>query len=369
VNFPRFVFIVGFERCMTTSLATYVRAVFDCDLLVHNVKEPHIFTSDPQEAMRILGARTAANPGTRLFLDASTSYLPSPDTLRAIAGAGIDYRVIVCLRDQFDRTLSAYKYYRRLMTIAIEDCVIGSDAPPALAALAREPRLAGSYLCAGAACYYRAFGRLPTDFSGPDLGLWMAQGGDGVPAKFMQPPPGRYSGTHIMNVVLGRSRMTPDAVADSDRECGLLAGQSFPARVLYELRRLRSQGSYPSQSVLGNSYFAPMLEGLFEAMDPARVLLLSMEAAAGSPQLAAILAKFVDCRPVAPQTAFPKSNDTSREEESVPAADRRRAELLLRNGFAEDTAGVRKLVARLPRLQHALLDPGRLHAGTARAVG
>ena len=126
---------------MTTSLAIYVRSGYDCDLLVLGIKEPWIFSSDPAEADRILRHRRASSPGNRMFLDASTSYAPSPAALNAIVTDGLDYRVIVCLRNQFERTVSAYKYYRAIMTIALDVLDPGPDAPQVLAALGRTPGL------------------------------------------------------------------------------------------------------------------------------------------------------------------------------------------------------------------------------------
>ncbi len=364
----RFVFIVGFERCMTTSLASYVRSIFGCDLLVRGVKEPWIFSSDPEEAVRLLRMRAASNPGTAMFLDASTSYLLSPASLRAIAAAGVDYRMIVCMRNQFERAVSAFQYYRLLMTIALDTLATSHDVPEVLAALGREPRLQDSFLRTVAHSYYQAFGVVPTEFFGEDLGLWMAQAGADVPPCYVEPTTGRYSGTCILAAVMGRTRTTPALVAAADRECELLASQSLPARVMYELRQLRSSGSLPCLNVLANSHFAPALENLLEAVDSRRVLPLTMDAASDSPVLAASLADFLETPARLPGNPFPRFNDTGRRAAPIDPADLRRTELLLRETLAADTAGVIQLVDRHPHMTQTLFAAERLYHAPSGAA-
>ncbi len=353
---------------MTTSLATYLRSGYDCDLLVPGIKEPWIFSSDPAEADRIVRHRVASNPRTGMFLDASTSYGPSPAALNAIVTEGLDYRIIVCLRNQFERVVSAYKYYRAIMTIALDTLDPGPDAPQVLAALGQAPGLKNSFLRSVACSYYRAFGIVPTEFFGPDLGLWMAQSRDCSPSRFVAAPVGKYSGTSILAAVMGTHGMPPAVVMEADRECALFATQSLPARVMYEMRHLRMQGKLPCLNILGNSFFAPTLENLLATVDPARVLLLSMETAAGSPALAATLAAFLDCPARTPGVVFPKSNDSARQAAVVTRADLKRADLLLRDALVSDSADLNRLVARFPHLRHPLFVSDKLYAGNAVPV-
>jgi hypothetical protein len=79
----RVVFIVGFERCMTTSLATYLVESGYCSLLVQGIKEPSLFSRDPALARALVERETKARPGTWL-LDGSVNYVNSPAALQTI---------------------------------------------------------------------------------------------------------------------------------------------------------------------------------------------------------------------------------------------------------------------------------------------
>ncbi len=350
---------------MTTSLASYLLANHGCDLLVRGIKEPWMFSNDRDEAARLLAHRVAACPQARMFLDASTSYGSSAEALQAIASAGIDYRIVVCLRNQFDRTVSAYKYYRALLTLRIDEGIDAlqseSGEPPLLAALGRAPRLANSFLRTGAQCYFRAFGKLPTEMGGPDLGLWMAEANEGVPAHFVAPPVGKYFGTANMVAVSGADRVQPAAVDEADRECALIAAQSLPERIMHELRVLKQRGAFPCVSILSNSFFGPVIAQLLQIVDPARVLLVSMETAAGATELAPNMARFLGGPAPATDSAFPRSNDTAGHASLVDARQLRRAELLIRDGLLADTAALRDAVGRHRTLDLSLFNPDRLY--------
>ena len=112
----------------------------------------------------------------------------------------------------------------------------------------------------------------------------------------------------------------------------------------------------------------PWLESLLATVDPARVLLLSMETAAGSPALAATLAAFLGCPARAAGVVFPKSNDSARQAAVVTRADLKRAELLLRDALLSDSADLNRLVVRFAHLRHPLFVSDQLYSGNAVPV-
>ena len=114
VRNSRVVFIIGFERCLTSSLAAHFVENGYCSLLVDGIKEPKIFSSDSSLAAALLRRKTSRDAGW--LLDASVNYVLNPKAHAAILSTVEDYRVIVCLRDQFERTVSAYKLYQSLFT-------------------------------------------------------------------------------------------------------------------------------------------------------------------------------------------------------------------------------------------------------------
>lgn len=337
---------------MTTSLANFVLAHHDCELLVPGIKEPWLFSRDPAAAAKYLDGRIAADSQPRAYLDASTSYSVAIDALRAIRATGVDYRVMLCLRNQFDRLVSAYKYYRALLTIPLEELDRGPAEPEALAALGRRPRLKDSFLRTVARCYFRAFGRLPHELTGPDLGLWMADEARAAPAHWLAPAAGRYFGTANVIAAVGGAAVSPAMAADIDRECELLARQSLSQRVLHEMRYMKAHGRGPWISILSISFYAPIVRALLSAVDPRNVLLLSMEDAVRNAGLAGAIAGFAGCglRDPAARARFPSSNDTALQAPLVGSGDLQRAELLLGEGLRADSAQVGEAVNGCPGL-------------------
>ena len=112
------VFIVGMERSFTTSLAQWLVDAGLCDGFVEGIKEPALFSSDPSRALERWERERGRHD--RWLLDASVAYVWSDAALDAIATLP-DYRVVVCLRDQFERMVSAYRWYRALYGLSVAD--------------------------------------------------------------------------------------------------------------------------------------------------------------------------------------------------------------------------------------------------------
>ena len=100
-----------------------------------------------------------------------------------------------------------------------------------------------------------------------------------------------------------------------------------------------------------------------DAVDPGRLLLLSMERAARDTGLADDIAAFAQCRLRAGRTPtpFPASNDTALQEALVEKSDLRRTELLLAEGWRADTEQLSGIVAGCPGLDSSRFSTQALY--------
>lgn len=96
------IFIVGMEKSGTTSLADWLVTNQIARYRVPGMKEPYAYASEhflPPPAL----------PG-EVLLDASTGYALNPETLRRMPEH--DTKIILCVRNYFERCFSAYTFYR-----------------------------------------------------------------------------------------------------------------------------------------------------------------------------------------------------------------------------------------------------------------
>lgn len=103
-------FILGFAKCGTTALADYMVKNDLAHYLIENVKEPHLYgSSDSWQNLNREVVNLISNDKLA-YLDASVGYI--------INKAAIDRlphhhtKIIICLRNQFQRTWSAYKMFQ-----------------------------------------------------------------------------------------------------------------------------------------------------------------------------------------------------------------------------------------------------------------
>src|SRR4051812_40385911 len=106
-------FIVGAQRCGTTSLATALERHPHVALAQPRRPEPKVFlTPGASDHVEEYLARwyAHAGPDTRLRVEKSTSYLESDVACREIARAFPEARIVVLLRDPVDRATSQYGF-------------------------------------------------------------------------------------------------------------------------------------------------------------------------------------------------------------------------------------------------------------------
>jgi hypothetical protein len=320
----RAVFIVGFERCMTTSLAAYLLHSKQCGLLVDGIKEPSVFASEPELAVKLIERETAARPGQWL-LDASVDYIVNPDAMRLIATTVEDYRIIICLRNQLSRTFSAFAYYKALHTRRA------------------SPSLLYSYP------YSLKFGDAAT------RARWA--NASPAPAFLRRQPPGRYGFTAINGSVRGLEE--GDARLEEVDACvERFQNATLPSVIVQEYRHQRRTGQFPPLSILLFSHFAHGLEQALASFAPARVMLTTLDHPHSRANVRVQMEQFDGLTDLQPE--LPQSNSSGEFGGAVSKHDRMLAERLLADSFRSDSARVMQL-ANTPGLNVSLFSKDALY--------
>jgi hypothetical protein len=122
--------------------------------------------------------------------------------------------------------------------------------------------------------YYKSSIDHPNDsldlvFGTPEARLRLAHA-DSAPLHLRRGPVGRYAYTAILTTVAGLSE------DEADRAIDEFIGQSFAQRVLYESKVHRSTKKFPPLSILLHSQYHYFLHQLFEIVDPRRVMLVTL---------------------------------------------------------------------------------------------
>jgi hypothetical protein len=96
------IFIAGMEKCGTTALAHWMITNNLAKYLVPNVKEPYIYAhKDPNlDGISLVSHELP-------LLDASVGYSLNPSAIQRLPK--YDSKIIICLKNQFERTWSSYK--------------------------------------------------------------------------------------------------------------------------------------------------------------------------------------------------------------------------------------------------------------------
>ncbi len=350
---------------MTSALAAYLVENGYCDLLVGGIKEPSVFYGDVPLARTLVAERRATGAG-RCYLDASVSYIINPAALREIASACPDAKIIVCLRNPFQRTLSAYRFYKALHTLAIDDAEAlfrrGTlpDGTPFPAELMNMRLPASSWVTTLWLKYFQAFGTLPDWRTERRVDEEVIALGGLAPRYLINPPQGRYLFTSIVAAVEGLvpgNAESATRVAALDQEVETFAASSLPQTVLRELRHQRNHGELPNVSILRNSFFSLLLATVMEIFSPSQVMLARMDSLQETEVLDKRMRAFLDVPPgKAPREGFRRVNDTARYAGIPDARDAAAAATVLHGAFSEDEARMHALIARHPGINLSLFS-------------
>ncbi|WP_234084910.1 hypothetical protein [Azonexus sp. R2A61] len=213
-------FIAGIEKCGTTSLANWLVSNGLAEYRVPGIKEPYSYAVGEVSANRGL-----TPPG--VLLDASVGYSFNPKAIGHLPEHNT--KVILCLRNHFDRCFSAYSFYQ---TIARRD---GTSV-----ALLKTT---------------------PTDFN---------EHGEGDPEQLFEILFQIYK-LHYPAKSEGVLRRYFMEQAEN------ISVQSFRERIDYETGFFLSRRSFPFFSILGSGFFAYPLRNLLNKFKASDVYLLTLD--------------------------------------------------------------------------------------------
>jgi hypothetical protein len=125
---PDQAFIVGAQRCGTTSLATALDGHPQVAFAQPRRPEPKAFLQPGAAEGYVERFYGAVDPGVRLRCEKSTSYLGSDLACSQIAAAFPDAHILVMLRDPIDRAVSQYGFS---VASGVEDLPLAAALDPA----------------------------------------------------------------------------------------------------------------------------------------------------------------------------------------------------------------------------------------------
>ncbi|MDR2165346.1 MAG: hypothetical protein LBO79_06965 [Zoogloeaceae bacterium] len=111
-------FIAGMEKCGTTALASWFVNQGLAEFLVPNIKEPYIYARTDFGSFPLGG-----NYKKDWLLDASVGYSRNPAAIARMPEH--DCRVVLCFRNPWERTWSAYRMYKLDPKELIKNVIMG----------------------------------------------------------------------------------------------------------------------------------------------------------------------------------------------------------------------------------------------------
>lgn len=320
---PGIVFIVGMERCYTTSLAQWLVEAGLCAHLVEGIKESALFVSDPDAGVARWHRERERHD--RWLLDASVANVWSDRALDAIASIP-EARVVICLRNQLDRTVSGYRLARAVFCLPADQMLEHSSAALKF-----------------------GDGRLRSrDWSRDPL----------APKYLRTQMRCRRAYTLVRYSEYPGEVATAESIDACDREVERLAKQSLPVRVTFEWARWRRTGAFPNPTILGHSYFAAALRRILARIRSDRIMVATLSDPACRAELGERLPGFLGLPPVS--TELGRHMDSASMAFEVSPEDVERTRKLVAAEFAKDTRGVLSLLARAPGIDLSLFSPAAL---------
>ena len=299
----RNIFIAGMEKCGTTALAEWMVTNGLAEDRVAGIKEPYLYANDmPHPPLR---------PGTGLpLLDASIGYAVDANVVRRLPEH--DTRLVLCLRNQFERTWSSYKM-KKLIANG------GSQS---------------------AQDYFSSFHRAGVDGTTEANINMVAQALHRI-MKLYFPRRSHHIVERYVNQELEHVRT-----------------HDFAARIEYELAFYLSRRTLPFVSVLGSSFYYRPVRNLLEKYQPADISVISVERLADTQTrrefVAAVFERELDTSEV------PFKFSSAKVDIAEPKPDfNDRSFDLLRAAFRYDLSQARELIATT-RFGDSLLDNAEL---------
>ncbi|GAB3379286.1 hypothetical protein [Massilia agri] len=294
------VFIAGMEKCGTTALSEWMVNSGLAEDRVPGIKEPYLYANDMPHPARM--------PGSGLpLLDASVGYAMNAAVVRRLPE--YDTRLVLCLRNQFERTWSSYKM-KKLM--------------------ASGGREVEQYFSS----YERGVANAVPHGDRPDEDLHR------ITRTFFP----RRSHSFVERYEL--------------KELEHVRTHDFAARIEYELAFYLSRRTLPFVSILGASFYYLPLRHLLEKYQASDVSVLSVERLGDAQARRRFVAGVFEKDADTPEVPFKFSSSKVDFEEAKPDFNDKAFDLL-RACFRYDLAQARALIP-LTRFGDSLLDNAEL---------
>lgn len=292
------VFITGMEKCGTTALSEWMVRSGLAEDAVPDRKEPFLYANDDPHPVRL---RTSDLP----LLDSSIGYASNPAAIRRMPE--YDTRLVLCLRNQFERTWSAYKMKKLIY--------IDND----------EVRNYWTPSCAGLE------GRRSANAQADVVGIM-----------------------HSTNMKHFPRRSHGFIEQYGNQELEHIRTHDFAARIEYELAFYLSRRSFPLFSILASSLFYFPIRNMLEKYLPSDISVISVDKLEDSALRRSFVQGVFDKDLDTPEIPFVFASADIGIDEAKPDFNDKAFDLL-RACFSYDLAQARGLIAKT-RFGDSLLD-------------
>jgi hypothetical protein len=307
-----FCFIVGVEKCGTTSLANYLVNNKMAAPLVPNIKEARLFKKFRALIYKNIDRNLMMSNRVPL-LEASVSSLEDPNYLQMIDQIAKEYKIIVCLRNQFERTVSAFNFYKSWNSEKL------------------SPTLQKKLLLE------IAYKNLPEENEYNNL-----------------------QGHYIHSWFNCQDQMTrnENSLDRFDRYIEEFNNSSFQKRVSYEIRYLNKENEFPRLSILSNSFYSWKIRLMLKIVDPARVMIISESFLKNMASYSAEIADFLDVDP--PKNSITEQRNVGTSKSAINNTEINLVKNFLAKDFLKDTEELLSILNQHESINTALFNPNDL---------
>ncbi|MEI9915793.1 MAG: hypothetical protein WDN29_08270 [Methylovirgula sp.] len=260
-------------------------------------------------------------------LDATTDTIMNSGALFSIGENAQDYRAIICVRNQLERTVSSFGYCKDVHPRKIDEQLL------------REHEFKLQTKIPGAETKFADGTRIPRHFRNAirhghylfsSVGYYNYEGDEAEPLR-----------------------------TSFDSKIERFMRRSFTAQLAYEAYHLRTKGTWPLVlSVLAGSFYTSPIRRVLTILDPRKVMVVSSNRISGADSVRHHLSSFLNLEQV----------DAGHDLRSVNVSDGRwvkpeevnEARRLLAEPFDEDTRNLLSTLRQYPEVDLSLFDPSSL---------
>lgn len=322
----RFLFVLGFEKCGTTALTQHlVRSGYGKYLVSQVEKESRIMLRAPILAGNLLRTH-AAEDFEEIWIDGTVENIKHPSCMMTIAENAGDYRVIVCVRNQLNRLVSAFQFYK-----FINSYKMNHPDPNLRNALAELRVFADD--------------------------AQMLANGQPVPRALLMPFPKNH---YFHSCILSQDRyekLRLSRLDFFDEEIEKFKKRSLMEQLLKEIRWQSENGNWEPFSLLANSTYNISVRRMLKILDPKKTMVISTPYL-NSPNLNLHLADFLGVEPEH-NYALEPANVTGHTMVSQEEIDQ--VETILSSLFARDTQSLVQTFEEFPGVNLSLFDVSHLY--------